>query len=661
MHHTVFKGYLFIIVLSFLAKIASASDVTIVSNNRALPASSIQIEKPYVTVKNIESRIKISINCDDDNKYNGTILTIQTVDTTFTRAIEEGTATLSYIPKEKTEFYYQGVTKTHIQTINPIPLWMSVLPPLIAILIALFFKEVFTALFLGIFSGTFLISFFYGDSLFLAIIHGVQRIVDTYILQSLNDNGHLSIIIFSMLIGAMVNLITKNGGMNGVVKYLSRFANNPRSGQFVTWLLGILIFFDDYANTLVVGNTMRPVTDKLHISRQKLSYIVDSTAAPMASIAFVTTWIGAELSYIQDGINVIGLSETPYNVFINSLQYAFYPVLALFFILILIWRNKDFGPMSTAEIKSRNTGLDTSKDEESSFSNKLNDLETESGIKPRAYNALIPVLVVVLGTIAGLVVTGLENTSWNTDTNFARNLSNIIGSSDSYRALLWSSMAGVLTAVILTVGGRVLNMKKTIDSLINGFRTMLTAILILIMAWSIALITKHMHTAEFISHAIVMINLPPQFVPALTFILAALVAFSTGTSWGTMAILYPLILPASWIITQQAGMDYNTSIQLFYNVVSTVLAGSVLGDHCSPISDTTILSSLASSCNHIEHVRSQLPYALTVGGVAILVGIIPSAYGVPTWILFIFALIILFGIVEIFGTKNPKAVSLPDK
>ena len=661
MHFTAFKGLFFTILISFLAGIASASEVTISSNNPALQASNIQIEKPYVTVKNIETRLIITILSEDKNEFNGTILTISAVDSIFTQVIEKGTTTISFVPKEKTEFYYQAEAKTYIQTINPVPLWMSILPPLIAILIALIFKEVFTALFLGIFSGTFLINFFYGDNFFLAIIHGIQRIVDTYILQSLNDNGHLSIIIFSMLIGAMVNLITRNGGMNGVVKYLSRFANTPRSGQFVTWLLGILIFFDDYANTLVVGNTMRPVTDKLQISREKLSYIVDSTAAPMASIAFVTTWIGAELSYIQDGINVIGLNETPYNVFINSLQFAFYPILALLFILILIWRNKDFGPMSVAEIKARNKGLDTSKDEETSFSNKLNDLETESGIKAKAYNALIPVLVVVLGTIAGLVVTGLENTSWNADTSFARNLSNIIGSSDSYRALLWSSMAGVLTAVILTVGGRILPMKKTIDSLINGFRTMLTAILILIMAWSIALITQHLHTAEFISHAIVNINLPPQFVPALTFILAALVAFSTGTSWGTMAILYPLIIPASWIITQQAGMDYDTSLQIFYNVVSTVLAGAVLGDHCSPISDTTILSSLASSCNHIDHVKSQLPYAITVGAVAVFVGIIPSAFGIPSWILFIFALIILFVIVEIFGKKNLKAVSLSDK
>jgi Na+/H+ antiporter NhaC len=175
---------------------------------------------------------------------------------------------------------------------------------------------------------------------------------------------------------------------------------------------------------------------------------------------------------------------------------------------------------------------------------------------------------------------------------------------------------------------------------------MLTAIIILVLAWSIALVTKHLHTADFISQSLVSINISPQFIPAFTFILGALVAFSTGSSWGTMAILYPLILPASWLIAQNFGLDHESSLSIFYNVVSAVLAGSVLGDHCSPISDTTILSSLASSCNHIEHVRTQLPYALTVGGVSIVVGTIPSAFGISPWILFPLGIFAMFLIVK---------------
>ncbi len=230
---------------------------------------------------------------------------------------------------------------------------MSIIPPLIAIIFALGFREVYSALFTGLFVGSVIITYYQGYSFFAAIFYGLFAIIDVYILESLNDSAHLSIIVFSMMIGAMVTLISHNGGMRGVVNILARYARNPRSGQFVTWMLGMAIFFDDYANTLVVGNTMRPVTDRLRISREKLSYIVDSTAAPIAAIAFVTTWIGAELSYIQDGINVIGLNETAYDIFLNSLQFSFYPVLALLFILILVQSNRDFGPMLTAEKNAR--------------------------------------------------------------------------------------------------------------------------------------------------------------------------------------------------------------------------------------------------------------------------------------------------------------------
>jgi Na+/H+ antiporter NhaC len=261
--------------------------------------------------------------------------------------------------------------------------------------------------------------------------------------------------------------------------------------------------------------------------------------------------------------------------------------------------------------------------------------------------------VVILGTLAGLLYTGWSAEVWdNNDLAFTTKLSMIIGASDSYKALLWSSIGSVLTAILLTISQKILNLKHTIDSLINGFRTMLTAIIILVLAWSIALVTKNLHTADFISQSLVSINLGPTLVPAFTFVLGALVAFSTGSSWGTMAILYPLILPASWLIAQNGGFGHADSLHVFYNVVSAVLAGSVLGDHCSPISDTTILSSLASSCNHIEHVRTQLPYALTVGVVSIVVGTIPAALGISSLILFPTGLIVLYFIVRILGKKT---------
>lgn len=540
------------------------------------------------------------------------------------------------------------------KSIDPIPLWLSILPPLIAILLALVFREVFAALFTGLLVGTTIIFYYQEQSFFIGLYKGILAIADTYLLESLYHRGHLAIIIFSMLIGAMVNLITRNGGMKGIVNKLTRYADSPRSGQFITWLLGIAIFFDDYANTLVVGNTMRPVTDRLKISREKLSYIVDSTAAPIAAIAFVTTWIGAELSYIEDGISTLGLNENSYNVFLHSLKYSFYPLFTLIFIFMLIMKKVDFGPMHKAEIKARQINFEQLYNDSEGFSNKLNELDVPENIKTRWFNAVIPVSVVILGTIAGLITTGLLETSWNDDLSFTKNLSLVIGNSDSYKALLWSSLGGVLVAITLTLSQKILSLKESVDSLINGFRTMLTAILILILAWSLALVTEHLHTADYISQVLIIVDISPYLVPALTFILAALISFSTGSSWGTMAILYPLILPASWLITSKYGLDYDAGISIFYNVVSSVLAGSVLGDHCSPISDTTILSSLASSCNHIDHVRTQLPYALTVGGISIFIGTIPSAYGLPFWIVVPTGIVIMFLVLSFLGKKIHK-------
>jgi Na+/H+ antiporter NhaC len=618
----------------------------------------IEIEFPFIIIQHIPFTIDVVIQdealaAELENRK----LMIKVGEDIREVRIRNGEGQLNYTPAGKEEISIACDSFQFSKGLTPVPLWMSILPPLIAILFALVFREVFSALFAGLLVGTTILHFYAGSNLFVAIFEGVFSIADTYLLEAMFDRGHLSIIIFSMLIGAMVNLITRNGGMKGVVNLLSKYANNARSGQFITWLMGIIIFFDDYANTLVVGNTMRPVTDRLKVSREKLAYLVDSTAAPIASIAFVTTWIGAELSYIQDGIDVIGLDENAYMIFFNSLAYSFYPVFTLIFILYLVFRGVDYGPMLKAERKARAAVSDGNSDK-FSFSNELNKLEVDEHIKARWFNAVIPVLVIIFGTLAGLISTGWDPEVWGNDSiAFGRKISVTIGNADSYTALLWSSLSGVLVALFLTIIQRILSLKESIDSLINGFRTMLTAVLILILAWSVALITEHMHTATFISNSMLEMSISPYFVPAITFVLAALVSFSTGSSWGTMAILYPLILPATWLITQDNGMAYDNSMMIFYNVVACVLTGSVLGDHCSPISDTTILSSLASSCNHIEHVRTQLPYALTVGSVAIVIGTIPAAYGISSYILYPAGLIILFILVLIFGKRADTRVA----
>ena len=641
-------------VLFFLLLLISAAYGN--SKNVELNQDDVELDYFPVVVKTIPVDFTISIQ-DSLKRSNleGSYVDVLVNGEKQELPVAKGQIKISKKIRDKTQLTIQIDNAEFREDINPIPLWMSILPPLLAILMALLFKEVFTALFTGLLLGTSIIHFYQGGNILLSIGRGILSIVDTYIINALSDKGHLSIIVFSLLIGGMVNIITRNGGMRGVVNRLSVYASNARNGQLVTWFLGLLIFFDDYANTLVVGNTMRPVTDKLKISRQKLAYIVDSTAAPIASIAFITTWIGAELSYISNGIQTIGLEQTPYSVFFNSLAYSFYPIFALIFILFIVVKRRDYGPMLKAERKARHRQPSEADDERMGFSNKLNELRAMDGIKHKSFNAVIPVLVIIVGAFAGLIYTGIETTGWSEQMSFTKNISNVIGHADSYQALLWSSLAGILTAIVLTLIQKLMSLEDTVSSMINGFRTMLTAIVILVLAWSIAEVTQHMHTANFISQILLGMNMTPYWVPTLTFIMAALVAFSTGSSWGTMAILYPLILPASWLICQENGLDHQASLSIFYNVVSTVLAGSVLGDHCSPISDTTILSSLASSCNHIAHVRTQLPYALTVGVVAIVFGTLPAAYGISSLILFPVGIGVLFLVVHVFGRNVWKS------
>jgi len=610
--------------------------------------SEIKIELPAVVVDGVEFDMVVDLG---DSITWTTVEPIYVNKKVYECDVKDGRIiTIHKIPTSSKKITVSYIGFEANAEINPVPLWMSILPPLIAIGLALLLKEVISSLFIGILSGTLVMSF-YGNG-FTGLFSGFLSTVDKYIMNAMNDWSHIAVIVFSMSIAAVVSIISKNGGMRGVVNRLEPYAKNPRSGQFVIWLMGVLIFFDDYANTLVVGNTMRPVADRLSISREKLAYLVDSTAAPVAAIAFITTWIGAELGYIESGLYYLPeLDMSPYAVFLQSLQYAFYPIFTLAFMLMLIYKRHDYGPMLKAELKARKSRKIEGVDEEGMDS----EFVMKEGVTPRSFNAVIPILIVIIGAVMGMWVTGSAATDMDAiqGESFFRRLSIVIGNSDSFTALLWSSLSGMIAAVILTVSQRIMNLDETIQSGLGGFKTMIPAMIILILAWALAGVTQDMHTAVFLQ-GLWSPSLSPIFIPAVVFVLSAVVAFSTGSSWGTMAILYPLLLPASYHIAVEGGMDHESAMIVFYNVVSVVLAGSVFGDHCSPISDTTILSSLATSCNHIDHVKTQMPYAITVGLVAIVVGSIPAAMGVSSYITFPLGLAVLYAIVHFYGKPTEQ-------
>ncbi len=528
---------------------------------------------------------------------------------------------------------------TQTRRLRTIPGILSILPPLLAIALAIVTRQVVVSLFLGVWLGA---TFVYGYNPFSALL----RTVDSYVLNAAGDSSHVSIILFTLLLGGMVGVISKCGGTRGIVDAARPIATSARRAQLATWIMGIVVFFDDYANTLIVGNTMRPITDRLRVSREKLAFIVDATAAPVASIAIISTWIGYELGLIGDSFNSLGITESPYVVFIKTIPYRFYPIFALLIGLAVATSGRDFGPMLRAERRARHQGKPTSDTAVPLADFDSPSLRPDDGVRARWYNAALPILLVILATLVGLYVSG--KSALESPAGGEVPFRDIIGAADPYQSLLWASFFGCLAALVLAVGQRLLSVAKAIDAWLAGVKSMLLAIVILILAWSIGSVCRELHTADFVVKS-VSGSISPFLVPAAIFIVSAAVSFATGTSWGTMAIIMPIAIPLSYKLPLEAGLDPNQQYVVLIGGISSVLAGAVFGDHCSPISDTTILSSMASSCDHVDHVKTQLPYALLAGTVGVLLGDIPTAYGLSPWMSLAAGTIVILVFIRLFG------------
>ena len=517
-----------------------------------------------------------------------------------------------------------------------IPGWVSVLPAVLAIAIALTLRNVIPALLLGLWVGATALQSFSIEGAGRGLLDSFQ----VFVTGAIADFDRASIILFTMMIGGMVGIITRNGGMASIVRSIVSRAKTAVGGQVAVWLMGLMIFFDDYSNTLVVGNTARSLTDHLHISREKLAYIVDSTAAPVACIALITTWIGYQIGLIDQALaSIDGLSHVQaYTVFIHSIPYSFYPILAIIFVLMISSSGLDFGPMFTAEQRARNGSVKPEM-AEALPAIQGDELEPKDKIPLRAFNAFIPIITLVIALLVSLYALG-EGDS----------LVAILETTSPYQAMMYSSFVGVLVAATLSIGQGILSVHETVDAWYGGLRATLFGMIILVLAWSLSDLTGTLNTASYLV-TLLADSLPVELIPAIVFILAAITAFTTGTSWGTMAILMPLIIPLAWAVMTVSGIADPSGMHILYSSVACCLAGAVWGDHCSPISDTTVLSSVASGCDHIEHVRTQLPYALLVGIVGLLIGTVPGGFGVPPWISIVIGIVVLAGILKAVGKR----------
>jgi Na+/H+ antiporter NhaC len=529
-----------------------------------------------------------------------------------------------------------GAAEVALQRIPPI---LSLAPPLMAIILALVTRHVVLSLFCGVWLGA---TFLSG----MNPLFGFMRSLDEYFRRGLGNQDHASIIIFSLCLGGMVGIIARSGGLHAIASGMARWASNARNGQIATWLMGIAIFFDDYANTLLVGNTMRPFTDRLRISREKLAFLVDATAAPVASMAAVSTWVGYEIGLIQDSWSPLGLpgSENIYGVFIRTIPYRFYAIILLFMVLTVALSGRDLGAMYKAERRSRLEGKPLRDGAVPMSDRELAEMRPPDGAPLRWINAGLPIAVVIAAVIAGLYYSGSIALGEGAS---SAGLMRILGAADSLSVLLWASAAGSVAAGVLAVSQRVLSISQTMDAWLAGVKAMIVAMVVLVCAWALGAVCADLFTAGYVVDRVSgFITL--ALLPTAVFVTAAAISFATGTSWGTMAILMPVVIPLGYHLSPAGEPPAGPMLA----AVAAVLSGSCFGDHASPISDTTILSSMAASCDHVDHVRTQLPYALLAAALGIATGYLPAGFGLHPAISIALGLAAMVAVVMIFGKRD---------
>jgi Na+/H+ antiporter NhaC len=610
-------GILACLLFLFIGPAALASDATLDAPKVLLTGVAFDIRVDELPAG---SRIELLLNGKKVAASTGTGLVATGVEVTDT-----GTARLDVL---------RNGTAVLQAEIPVIPAAVSILPPLVAILLAFLLRSVIPALFVGLVVGAWAINGMTGSGAF----RGFFETGTIYILNTAVDPDHMAIMIFTFLIGGMVGVISRNGGMVGIVDRVMPFASSPRRGQGVVATLGLAIFFDDYANTMIVGNATRPMSDKLRISREKLAYLVDSTAAPVSTIAVITTWVGFQVGLIDSAIKGLdGIDQTPYVLFLNSIPYSFYPFLAIFFVFLVVYTGKDFGPMYKAETRARHSGEVVRKSSRKSTDKSGDEFYHKEIIPCRAINAVLPIVTMVSTVIIGLFISGEGET-----------ITDIIGSADAFSVLIWASLLGSFMAALLSLGQRLLTLDETIDAWLAGARFMMTGLVLLILAWAIADVSAVLQTAPYLI-TVLGDSLSPYTLPAVVFLLAGATAFASGSSWGVMAILMPLVIPLCWAVLQANGIADAEHMHILYSCIACVLTGAVWADHCSPISDTTVLSSIATGCDHMDHVRTQLPYAMLGGTVTILIGVLPAGFGLPWYLLLPAAMIALVAAHRLLG------------
>ena len=506
-------------------------------------------------------------------------------------------------------------------------LWAA-LPPVIAIGLALITKEVYSSLFLGIFVG----GLMYTNFQFMpTVIH----VFDNGIIANLTDGWNVGILIFLVLLGAMVQLMNAAGGSAAFGKWSNEHIKSRVTAQLCVTALGCLIFIDDYFNCLTVGSVMRPVADKHKVSRAKLAYLIDATAAPVCIIAPISSWAAAVTGFV-DGVDGLDL-------FISAIPYNYYALLTLFMMILMTVLKVEFGPMATHEKNALEKGdIYTTPDRP-----YANAEEKSVSSKGQVIDLIFPIVLLIVMCVVGLVYTG---GFFSGDCGFAEAFSN----SDASLGLTYGSFFAFVITVVWYMARRILTFREMMDLIPEGFKAMVPAILILTFAWTLKTMTDSLGLKEYIAEIVMgFSDGMVAMLPAVVFLIACVMAFATGTSWGTFGVLIPIVVAAYTI----PGVGFVEGKEALATIlISACMAGAVCGDHCSPISDTTIMASAGAQCNHVNHVNTQLPYALSAAGVSFVSYIFAGFIQNPIICLIIaFALMAAFVFIANIKTIKAKA------
>ncbi len=494
----------------------------------------------------------------------------------------------------------------------------GIIPPLLTIILAFATKDVIVSLFLGILSGALIVA---GGNPFTALMQLTDLIAN-----SLADGWNIRIFLFCALLGGLVGMLTQTGAAGAFGRWASSKLKTRTSSQFMTFIFGVIIFIDDYFNSLSVGTVMRPICDKTKVSRAKLAYILDSTAAPICILAPISSWVVTVMSIVRDtqGFEKLGISE--FEFFIKAIPYNLYALLALIMVLAVIFLKRDFGPMKHSEQLASN-GILYSEDVYGPASGAE---EENVNTNARPLDMLFPIIVLIISAVVFFpVTTWIGAIDGETITNIhqaiqSMSIGEAFNNTDSSVALCYAVILTITATYIYYLGRHLMTLKESGEALRSGIKSMVPALIILTMAWSIGTIIKSspadggLGLGIYLSELVRDGGFPIWLLPAIMFILSAVISFATGTSWGTFGIMLPIAMPIITTLAEVNAMNQTTLVHASMIVCSAVIGGAVFGDHASPISDTTILSSTGASCPHLEHVATQMPYAVFVAACAFI-------------------------------------------